>query len=348
MAQKHDFIRYREKIHTVAIQRDNATLKKEISIWNNTGYKYITFIDRHNMKIPIYDRLNSSYKGLILRTTYVIPMKSLKDTYTYFLSGKPPECNIEIWNVLQELVLHEYEKTLGAIPKAFNARISIQTNISEKYFDDVDGVYMDTNDLAFSILDPISAPNHPYDDHELLEEKYRNLINDDVSFLYCIDIVDNNNVVNNKWVYFNNEVFCINPRVDYNKDNGLYLYRSNIKNKSPTIIRKELSELKENGIYNTKDEALTNGNPSIIEKARIQKQEEELKLKNNELENKLRQLRHDFDMEKEEYAAQTKKTEYEYKEKINKQKTNNENLKTISTIIITTLGLYAAFQKVKK
>lgn len=177
-----------------------------------------------------------------------------------------------------------------------------------------------------------------------------------------IDLIDNDNVIGERYIYVFGQAVKLKPHKNPNKANGAYMYNYlDGKKTGVEPVYTELDNLHTVHIYRTRDEAEHNGDhelriknidlqgkqadrdKKLIEKERTT---EELTFKIKELEEKSKNLEQTTQYEREQRLIQMEVDKEKHKSQ--KLETTNNVLKTIiatATAIVAGIALYNKFEK---
>lgn len=233
-------------------------------------------------------------------------------------------------------------------------------------------VYIASDDLLVYVTtgnktthDAAGEYHHPFSDAGGNEEFMRavedRLAAKKVDFrdmtLYSYRIVDNANSVAVKYININNQIFAVKPVRDLELTPGVYFYGSLTADKEDQgfteVIRRELDFLtKENGFYNTVDEAMTFGRPELIAEERERIRKEEIA----KLEHQVKITKLEKDEQLIRLKAECEELDRNYKKEVDRTKTLEEaserqkreylnTVKFMTAVFTTVAGLLAILAK---
>jgi hypothetical protein len=315
---------------------NNDTVNKTVTYWNNTEYKTITATFRDNLKVVLGKTLTSiNFKGIVIKETYGLPRRLLEESRNYITFNNSSGSDIDNWEALRaEAInaLNQRDPKFGFIN--YMVQLNVITLIHEDQVKDNKHIYVDSKDIVFSINKPDDAPDHPFSDSDKTLENYKRIINSKVSYIIGIDIVDNSDTIGSRWVYMADEAVKISPRKTNDKQEGIYIFSNSIDKDTMENVYYNLNNVDNTILYKTKEEALTQGNPGLLEKKKISKLEKKLKKEKAELE-----------LERTRRQNEAKEMELEHNRKLAKINTTKDTIKLIGAIAVAGIGAYAAFLK---
>lgn len=148
---------------------------------------------------------------------------------------------------------------------------------------DNSSIYIPEEDIMLSNSKSILSQPHPYSDegaglaacHELVKQKK-------VSGVF-IELIDNENTVKKRFMHVAKQLIEVPSRTDVNKKSGVYFTKAESDRMDEVHLAPEfytIAEAEEQlGLYKTREEAMTGGNPEVIsriEEDRVKKELTEL------------------------------------------------------------------------
>jgi hypothetical protein len=237
------------------------------------------------------------------------------------------------------------------------------------YVPEVD-VLLQYNHLDVSVPHPFSKNGHAIAEyHKLAEEKK-------VTGIF-IELVDNENNIDKRYMYVANQILEVPVTKDKSKESGVYFTKA-INNKFNDIhIKPEFYTFDEAvdylGLYKSKEEAATGGNPQLVSKVKLAELEEKLQhLKHSnqidqaEKQALISQLNHELELAKAEvirtkheaennkhrrddyYDSRQKNRNDYYEDRSYQRKDTHEILKYIPGIALGIVGAFAYVQSKNK
>ena len=219
-------------------------------------------------------------------------------------------------------------------------------------------VYIPDIDILIHTGDRNTIPRHPYS----LQSKMNQFIDTSVpelenaTFRFALDIIDNDDTLTPKYINITNTVVKIIPRKDIKLLSGIYVLNTSNSEEVDYYPLELMSEL---GLYNTKEDAISQGNIELVNKINLKKLETELESTKMEYANskikreaELAEVTHDSNMQiqaakekqlKAEQDLAEIKQKYEYNNYVRKEA--NESNKTLPTIILGVIGVTLGLAK---
>lgn len=246
-----------------------------------------------------------------------------------------------------------------------NISIVINYGIDISIIKENNVVYVPNLDLLINLGTYNNAYPHPFSSEGHGMKEYNDLIKDKKISGIFIELVDNENNIKNRYMYVAKQLLEIPVRKDKNRESGVYFSKATYDRLDEIHIKPEYYNYDkaevELGLYKTKEEANTGGNPEHISKNELIIKEQELidarhKMAINDLKNKelvgsleleLEKIKKDNAKLKEEYEERKyKRTDY-YEEKSAVRKDNQEFLKYAPAAIAGLIGIFAIYNSTK-
>lgn len=271
--------------------------------------------------------------------------------------------NIQKYRSAFNLKQEDLDLLLEALIKAYDndhklnfATVSIDREIANKTIKDRSCVYVNDADILLCDYRSFGKYPHPYSPEGISRQDYKNISEERKISGVFVELIDNENVIKNRYMYVAKKLVPIPSHSDPSKMSGVYFSRTEYDSLGNVHIEPEYLTFEEAeeklGLYKTQDEALTGGNPELISKTEFQKTNAELERLRNEnarmtIENAKIKEEHDIKKvvrnDQAEEISLSRKTYYE--DRIYDRKDNSEFLKLSGVIIATGIGIYAALQK---
>lgn len=150
-------------------------------------------------------------------------------------------------------------------------------------------VYLADNDIAVSMTEDLDdAIPHPYSttgrDYAMAKKAPVDL--DRPNFAFCVEIVDNQGWLGDRFVNINNDIYRIRAKEDPTRKDGVYVLTSGQVNNAigptqPVDIRHyplDRAKMKELGLYETQTEAMTLGDEAGARKRELMEKDHELSI----------------------------------------------------------------------
>lgn len=201
-------------------------------------------------------------------------------------------------------------------------------------------VYYSNSDVLVSALSLLDSPAHPYSPKAIQTKEFKNIIDDGGSIGFNLELIDNNGKYGIRYVSFAKQIYTITPKRDLVRGDGIYVttLEKNLTTKAirvPVQKRYEVDGAEETlGIYKTREECIAGGDIKTlrkeeltrlehdfsIEKINLERENQELKTKNNKLDQDHKRELLQLEQESKERFAELNKTEQERKEDFAKLK----------------------------
>lgn len=257
------------------------------------------------------------------------------------------------------------------------ARVCIDRKIDILDIKSNGSLYIPESDvlLQYNRLD-VSIP-HPFSKNGHAIAEYHRVAEDKKITGVFIELIDNENNIDKRYMYVANQIMEIPVTKDKTKESGVYFTKA-INNKFNDVhIKPEFYTFDEAtdylGLFKTKEEANTGGNPKIVSQAKLAELEERLlQLKhNNQIEQSEKQaeitrLIHEVELAKAEtirvkqeaevnkhkrddfYDDRHKRRDDYYESRSYDRKDTHELIKYIPGIVLGLVGAFAYVQSSKK
>lgn len=269
----------------------------------------------------------------------------------------------------------ELEVIRVALVEAFNScngdlkyyAVAIDKEVPIKKIKLHSAIYVHEADVV--VCDPRALTKclHPYSEEGMIHNQYRDfIVQKKVSGVF-VELIDNENKINTRYMYVAKKLVEVPARVDKSKKSGVYFTTADYDHMDNVHIDPEyysISEAEETlGLHRTAEEAITGGDPSSLskiaeDKARLELLELKRKTDLERVENERKTLeaqekarileaqlneaklhRADF------YDERKTKRGDEFDERSTNRKDSTELWKYISAVCITGLTVYAATVK---
>lgn len=352
---------------------------------HNTCFKYTEFYVNNtsqivtvtnNTNLPIMVKPNNTTQPLtdefIVRRVYSFASNdcikdtiTVLDTYRRKVSEDNEDLNI-ILNALTAAFNHNRFAQLSII--TIDKCISVET-LAEKEW-----LYLNDNNLILQLGSYNPKIVHPLSSDTMSKQYYKELLGNKVTTGVFVELIDNNNQLSSRYMYLGNSVIEI-PRVkDITREDGCYFttVESNSKAglESKTVQLSYDEAVDKIGLYSSKEEARTKGNPEYHVKSKLKNLEishiearstlevDKATTKASEVSliKELNKLKHDLEIRelelkaslielKEESENRREERKDRFEDKSYKRKTSSEVLKYAPTVIAGILGLYTLLNK---
>jgi aromatic ring-cleaving dioxygenase len=349
---------------------------------NQTVYNFskeqICIVLKNNVPVAIPPK---PYSGgadkIIIRNSYTfVNLESIIGTLNNIAEYKKHfgNDNYEM-NVIYSTLLSMYEKSRTNLGAFIQTTVGIDHEIPMRVVKENNNIYIPATDMLLQYRGSNVECPHPFSDNGMLIHQYRQIsLEKKVSGVF-VEVIDNENTTNARFMYAAGRVSEIPVIVDETKRSGVYISRSTSDKYNDVHVKSEYYTLEESdktGLFKTREQAESGGDPGVLvknEQKRLEqenfrlKQEhekEQLKYKqelleserlktieerkNKELQNELERLR----AAREEAADIRKKARDDfYERESNSRRNSTELLKTFCACLVTGLTVFAAVKKSK-
>ena len=230
--------------------------------------------------------------------------------------------------------------------------VGIDKKIPIKEIKDNTAVYVDESDILVCLIKSMKNLSHPYSQEGITSGAPRRYASENKVSGVFIEMIDNESQMNSRYVYMAKEIVEIPARKDKSRKSGVYITRASCDDfdaVSTDVSFHEFPDAQEKvGLYPTRDEAMTFGNPELLLKA----EQDKLKSKNLQQETELEELRRsNIKLKEEAEASRLVRTEEADSRKLQRQefyesrsyqrRDDSELMKTIGTIAVTAVTVAA-------
>jgi hypothetical protein len=260
--------------------RDNLALFKVTQYYENNTNEDIVVVLRNNLPIKVPRYLNgfNSSKSFSIKTSYTFNSNS---------------GIVEAINIITEILktYSDNNEDLLLINKALlsnynNDRhtnycnIVIERTIDINFLKQEETVYMPECDVLVCFRNVNLKVSHPFSNNGQIISEYHNFVSDRKVSGVFVELIDNENNIGNRYMYVAKQLIEIPVRKDPNKKSGVYFTKATNDRINDIQIKPEFYEFDKSedylGLYKTKEEAMTGGNPDHISKTKLKQLEHDL------------------------------------------------------------------------
>lgn len=276
-----------EERDEVPINHTNHTVWRDIKLYNHTDIHPLTAVFRDNIRVPLtmgpelcrprnYSAQNVSVtgkisRGIICEITTRMSASNFNQLKHFVSTTTKSESYRPMWADIKEKILNRMcEDTPNPnINEIAMVTLVYTYVISPNTFIGTDHVYSEDLDIAFSKTDILGALDHPLSGKDFVTDIYSKFIASDVSLSCTLDIIDNNDTVKEvKYVNICGVTTQIKTRKDARFEDGLYLINKHSSEETANVkIHRPLDELSTYSIYNSMEEAKSNGDLKLLDNA---------------------------------------------------------------------------------
>lgn len=340
---------------------------------NNTN-EDVTVVLRNNLPITVEKNSGGyqSSKWFVIRTIYHFNRKqkiinTVNNINEYQkVYGKKQE-DLEI---IRQSLVHAFDDN----PNVNITSVIIDFKIDISLIKDKGVIYSPDTDtlLVFRGLD-LNYP-HPFSNEGQAINEYHELVKERRTSGIFVELIDNENNINNRYMYVANQLLEIPVQKDKNKKSGVYFTKAVHDRFNDIHLTPEFFEFDKAvdyiGLFKTKEEAISGGNPELITKTELAKLEKELaeakhiqgieqieikrKLaqSDTELENIKREnarLKEEIEIKKsmrtDNFEERSNRRSDYYEERSYGRKDSTEFLKMAAVALTTAIGMLAILSK---
>lgn len=338
---------------------DSIVHHRTIDFINRTPF-HMVVVDRNAIPIslpPAPSGTDLRDPGVEVRVCYSFyagqGYKHIRDCIEY-IGNFLKDNNDERSKILEATIEHSNETTGGF-------RIIIRRHIRQQDITEYKAVYDSATDFMFCFENAYLTFVHPESKEGRNNKDLTDYVNGRPNGR-LIEIVDNNKEIRERFVFSANSVIRIPTVQDKTRDNGIYVTSVIDNGMSVSDVDTKRYGFEEGsalfGLFVTREDAMTNGNPERISKLNVAEREKELQeLKTSyakreaevdaeRLEIKAMQTRHEAALEKErsdrkieidkltdELNKKSAERKDHYEEKSYQRKDNSETIKIISAVV---------------
>lgn len=260
--------------------RDHLASFKVSQYYENNSNEDIVVTLRNNLPIKVPRQLNGFNSSKVF---------SIKTCYTFNSNNTIVDTINSITEVLKNY--NDQNEDLALIRTTLlsnynndrhtnHCNIVIERTIEISYLKQNEIVYMPECDIlvCFRNLD-LSVP-HPFSNNGQIVSEYHSFISERKVSGVFIELVDNENNIGNRYMYVAKQLLEIPVRKDHNKKSGVYFTKAINDRVDDIQIQPEFYDFDKAedylGLYKTKEEAMTGGNPETISKTKLKQLEHDL------------------------------------------------------------------------
>jgi hypothetical protein len=350
------------ELYSNTITGENESNFTTSCFYINNSDSDITVVGRNNLptmipKSHIGYRLGTSF---ILRTVYrftgnpyIVQVINNIQVYRSHYGNKQPDIEL-----LVETMLNIYNGSRDIQVMSIALDRIIDTSIIKEH----ESVYIPEADILvqYGIYD-VTTP-HPFSIEGRAKLEYRSIVESKKVTGFFIEVIDNEYNIKSRYMYAAKDLLEVPVKQDKDRQSGVYCTYVKYDKLDKVHIDPEyysfIDAEQQLGLYRTKEEAETGGNPEILSKNRhkeydillmkSKKELEESKLNFKKLEtdskHKLEELKHENDILKETIDINKHRRSDYYEERGQTRKDSSEVLKFLPVVV---LGLVSIFSLLK-
>jgi len=339
------------------VSNDQPIIRYSRTYINNSSEK-IFVLHRNNLSLPFKATLDLRYPqgDFIVRSTWQFNgyeavadvKKSIQNTLAHhgLVEGdlKILDARIrEMWN-----------------RNHTNPRVTviIDRQLPVRVIKEMGAAYLHDEDVVLCLADKAHTLAHPYSSGGVIDPEQRDYISRNNVSGFFVELIDNERNVSSRFMYVGKKVVEVPSSVDHSRKSGIYFNYAQNHPLSGAHLEKQFCTLEEAegtvGLYRTRDEAMSGGNPDIISKtdyenAKREAAESALQLERARNENavqkeeleRLRNLRADY------YEERKYQRSDNYEQRSASRKDSSEILKISAAAIGAGLAVFGYMKKNK-
>lgn len=336
--------RIKEAVETLLPNSDHKLNNSEVQItreFENQSAVDVTVIDRNNMVFD-YQSSNPRYKHdgkFIIRDTYsFIDQPSLKRFYQNMVKRQNEKGH---HGKLTEWIVGQISDKIGPYSDFRNApyKFAIQYVIELKELEKHDWIYLSNTDIMLARSEKANGVLHLGSDlaarENAVKHFFQERLNDGISHAVVYDVIDDEHKVNSVFCNLSvdgKEVTEIKPKRVFSVGRKRGVFRSVVKREESgeLHVRTEhvaLDESAKIGLYTSREDALTKGNPALLREKEIA----EANIRTAEANAKIAEMKNETAIKNERLVQ----LEQQYKEKNTAAANQREELNTQQALIKT-------------
>lgn len=340
---------------------ENTNAFRVVELYINNTNEDICVVQRNNL--PVILPRSSQYFGgagnFTIRTIYhfngkehlVAAMNNLDR-----IIRDSNITNIEL-EIMHRALMEAYNSSNGSVNYY---AVALDKEIPIKKVKQHPAIYVHEADVV--ICDPRAMMRclHPYSEEGMIQNQYREFIEQRKVSGIFIELIDNDNKINTRYMYVAKKLVEVPTRVDKSKKSGVYFTRAGYDRMEEVHVEPEFFTFddaeEQIGLHRTAEDAITDGKPESltrIEEERARTAYLDLKTKTDrervEAEEKLRKLQDQFEenkMRRTDFYEDRKLVRNDhYEDRSHVRKDSSEIWKFVAGMCITGLTVYAATTK---
>lgn len=305
----------------------------------------------HRNNLPVYFKKATGHfagaQDFVIRTTYKFRSSARI---------------IDTINILHKFKNHFHLKQpdldlmIEALVTAYNSdrniqvcHVSLDRCISARDIKRNSAMYIEDCDLLITDHRSFGLYPHPYSAEGQVRSDYKKIVQDKKISGIFVELVDNEQVVKNRFMSIGNKIVQIPSTVDGTKESGVYYTRAEYDPLDEVHLHPEYLTFEEAeksiGLFKTQDEAITNGNPELVHKQQMK--EKEIQLENLRIANA--GLKEEIDRNKtirtDEFEERGLIRKQHFEDRNYDRKDQSEFFKLAGVVVATGLGIYVAMSK---
>lgn len=363
--------------------KENDTEFKVVQFYVNNTNEDICVVHRNNL--PIVIRKAVGYFGglgtFAIRNVYHFKGQEQIINTINNLQHLKKKCSIQA-NEL-DLVLTALLKAYDSDHRITSYSVAVDKEVPVKTLRNHSAIYVQEADVMLCDARSTMQCLHPYSEEGMIHYDYHGMVEERRVSGVFLELIDNENTVKTRYMYVAKQLIEIPAKQDKSKVSGLYFTladhdKLNEVHLEPKHLSFDQAE-KEVGLYKTREEALSGGNPEVLsrtEEERVKRELAELKRQvdiekaetdrlKNEQEQRLLEMNRQLEIEKQQSkrlqeeldAKKLIRADYyedrkldrsdRYEDRSYQRKDDHELLKMAGIAVATGFSVYLAMNRSK-
>lgn len=316
--------------------------KSQIYINNSSLNIYVTH--RNNLVVNTPRQLDSNFpKGdIVIRTIYDFTTTSTIKDVLKCVQDITSQHTLKSTDL--KIIEDRLLRSLSRSPFAAKETIVLDRVIPVKAIVEKSMIYLHDDDLLLSTKETACQVLHPFSSEAGLDPETVDYVTNHGLTGFFIELIDNENQSSTRYMFTGRRLLEVNPKRDPNRKSGVYYHHTTHHPLTGSDIKQGFCTLEESledvGLYKTRDEAMTGGDPDIISKKELEESKKEVIRAQQELE----RVKHEASLEKERnekirlereefYAERKLKRVDTYEERSTVRKDSSEVLKLAAAAV---------------
>lgn len=317
------------------------------TFFTNDSGDDVTVVSRSNVALTIEHKSNGFTRQQLFTVRSVLQFKTNQRIINTINLIQQQRMDGRVLTEEQNIVLETLQTAIKYNNNVSNVQVVLDWRYSTEDLKRSGSIYCPASDMLLLAGANNVSQVHPYSPEGLSESAYVHQCNYSPKTGFHVEVVDNSRIRDVRFIYIAKEVVQITSSIDASKDNGVYVTRAEQINGELTISPKfyTFEQAKDAiGLHDTQADALTHGNPELINGQLLRESETNLvQLKQNyevlkeqarisELRRsqEIDSIQHQHQLEVAEFKTRVLKSEQrleETKQELEERKQENERLK---------------------
>lgn len=259
---------------------ENTNEFKIVQLYINNTDEDICVVHRNNL--PVVIRKSPGYFGgsgtFVIRTIYHF---NSRDQVVNTIN------NLQHMKKKSSIADNDLEIVLSAMVAAFNSdhritfySVALDKEVSVKTLRNHSALYVHEADIMLCDTRSTMKHPHPYSEEGMLHGDYRGLVEERNVTGVFLELIDNENNLSTRYVYAAKHLIEVPAKQDKSKKSGLYFTLADQDRFGEVHIDPQYMTFEEAeeqvGLFKTREEALTGGNPEVLSRTEEERVKTEL------------------------------------------------------------------------